>query len=240
MICSSYPISYMNLWLKAEGYSVLQVNRLPTVTYAINIVASWLGTTLAAIYPSWIIYTIVTTCSVFSTICMIVWDIPTGLHFFAWYLYGICGCASPILYSAVNTIVRGDSEERALILGSMMTVGYSFNIWVPLLVFPTAGANGAPRWRRGWPFVLVFFVLLWLGFVAATVLHKRDQKRKTAYAGNGPIGDRESDNNTATETKMSETDVVSFANGDVTALQETEDKSARTDGYSYHPKFSLA
>ncbi|ERS96086.1 hypothetical protein HMPREF1624_07622 [Sporothrix schenckii ATCC 58251] len=186
MICSSYPISYMNLWLKAEGYSVVQVNRLPTVTYAINIVASWLGTTLAAIYPSWILYTIVETCCVFSTICMIVWDIPTGLKFFAWYLFGVAGCASPILYSAVNTIVRDDSEERALILGSMMTVGYSFNIWVPLLVFPTAGPYGAPRWRKGWPFILVFFVLLWVGFVTSIVLHRRDQTRKAVHAGRGP------------------------------------------------------
>lgn len=79
MIISSYPSSYMNLWLKAEGYSVSQVNQLPTVIYAINIVASWLGSTLAAIYPGWAIYTIVTACCLFSTICMIVWNIPTGL-----------------------------------------------------------------------------------------------------------------------------------------------------------------
>lgn len=34
----------------------------------------------------------------------------------AWYLLGLSGCASPILYSTVNSIVRDDSEERALIL----------------------------------------------------------------------------------------------------------------------------
>ncbi|CAK7214554.1 hypothetical protein SCUCBS95973_002186 [Sporothrix curviconia] len=202
------------LWLKAEGYSVVQVNRLPTVISAINIVASWLGTTLAAIYPSWIIYTFVSVCCVFSTICMIIWNIPTGLKFFAWYLYGVYGCASPILYSAVNTIVRDDSEERALILGSMMTIGYSFNIWVPLLVFPTAGPNGAPQWRHGWPFILVFFVLLWLGFCTGIVLHKRDQKRKTVYAGNGPVGDSE------TDTAVSE-DAVSSADNEVVVVQET-------------------
>lgn len=37
-------------------------------------------------------------------------------RFFAWYLFGVSGCASPILYSTVNTIVKDDSEERALIL----------------------------------------------------------------------------------------------------------------------------
>lgn len=37
-------------------------------------------------------------------------------RFVAWYLFGLSGCASPILYSTVNSIVRDDSEERALIL----------------------------------------------------------------------------------------------------------------------------
>ncbi|GAD94613.1 hypothetical protein NECHADRAFT_37175 [Paecilomyces variotii No. 5] len=136
MIISSYPISYMNLWLKAEGYSVQQVNELPTVVNAINIVASWLGTTLAAIYPSWVIYTLATACCLFGSICMIIWNIPRGLKFFAWYIFGVAGCSSPILYSTVNTIVKDDSEERALILGSMMTFGYSFNIWVLFLLSP--------------------------------------------------------------------------------------------------------
>ncbi|KAJ5173128.1 hypothetical protein N7492_005721 [Penicillium capsulatum] len=132
MIISSYPSSYMNLWLKSEGYSVTKINQLPTVISAITIVVSWLGTTLAAIYPEWIIYTVASACCLFSCICMIIWNIPTGLKFVAWYLFGASGCPSPILYSTVNTIVKDDSEERALIMGSMMTFGYSFQIWVPL------------------------------------------------------------------------------------------------------------
>ncbi|OAA64319.1 Major facilitator superfamily domain, general substrate transporter [Niveomyces insectorum RCEF 264] len=205
MILSSYPLTYMNLWLKAEHYSVVQVNQLPTGIYGINIVASWLGTTLAAIYPTWIIYTIVEVCCVFSTICMVIWKIPKGLKFFAWYLFGVSGCASPILYSTVNTIVRDDSEERALILGSMMTFGYSFNIWVPLLVFPTAGPNGAPRWKKGWPFILAFFILLWCGFITAIVLHRIQQKKKAQ----GP------------EAAVSDTEENSSADGEVPIVSAT-------------------
>lgn len=79
MIISSYPSQYMNLWLKAEGYSVVKINQLPTVINAITILASWLGTTLASIYPSWVIYSIAAGAVMFSTICMIIWSIPTGL-----------------------------------------------------------------------------------------------------------------------------------------------------------------
>ncbi|KAJ0423517.1 major facilitator superfamily domain-containing protein [Aspergillus carlsbadensis] len=177
MILSSYPSGYMSLWLKDEGYSVTKVNQIPTVIQSITIVSSWLGTTLASIYPSWIIYTIISTCSLFSTLCMSIWNIPTGLKFFAWFLFGVSGCASPILYSTVNTIVKDDSEERALIMGSMMTFGYSFNIWVPLLLFPTAGPDGAPRWRKGWPTTFVFYFFLWAGFFTAIVLYKRDKRK---------------------------------------------------------------
>ncbi|KAJ4396764.1 hypothetical protein N0V93_000986 [Gnomoniopsis smithogilvyi] len=176
MIISSYPMSYMNLWLKAEGFSVVQINELPTAYYAVYIVASWLGTTLAAIYPSWTIYGVQTVAVLFSMLCMIVWHIPHTLMFVAWYLLGLSGCASPILYSTVNSIVRDDSEERALILGAMMTFGYSFNIWVPLLAFPTAGSYGAPRWQRGWPVSFVFWFLLFAGFLAAIVLGKRGER----------------------------------------------------------------
>ncbi|KAG6362272.1 hypothetical protein INS49_010502 [Diaporthe citri] len=178
MIISSYPSQYMNLWLKAEGYSTVKVNELPTGTYAITAVASWLGATLAAIYPSWAIYSIETTCVLFSTICMIVWNIPKPLKFFAWYLFGVSGCASPILYSTVNSIVRDDSEERAIIMGSMMTFGYSFQIWVPLLIFPTAGPYGAPRWQHGWPVTFVFYFLLWAGFITALLLHRQGEKKR--------------------------------------------------------------
>ncbi|KAI0146644.1 major facilitator superfamily domain-containing protein [Pestalotiopsis sp. NC0098] len=199
MIISSYPSQYMNLWLKAEGYSVVKINQLPTVINAITILASWLGTTLASIYPSWVIYSIASGAVIFSTICMTIWSIPTGLKFAAWYLFGFSGCLSPILYSTVNTIVKNDAEERALILGSMMTFGYSFNIWVPLLLFPTAGANGAPRWRVGWPVTLVFYVLLWAGFITAVVLYKKRLSREKAEEEAGSALDAHSTSETGEE-----------------------------------------
>lgn len=83
-----------------------------------------------------------------------------------------------------------------------MTFGYSFNIWVPLLLFPTAGPDGAPRWRKGWPVTFVFYFFLWAGFITALVLHRRDQKRKQL------AGERESeDGSTGIETPV-ETEVV--------------------------------
>ncbi|KAF2140988.1 uncharacterized protein K452DRAFT_299053 [Aplosporella prunicola CBS 121167] len=178
MIIASYPAQYMNLWLKDEGFSVPQINKLPTAVNAITVVSSWLGTTLAAIYPSWVLYSISMGTCVFSGICMTIWNIPRALKFVAWYALGLQGCASPILYSTVNLVLKDDAEERALTVGAMMAFGYSFNIWVPLLLFPTAGSWGAPRWKAGWPATIAFYTLLWIGFIVVIYLHRRDTRNQ--------------------------------------------------------------
>lgn len=67
----------------------------------------------------------------------------------------------------------------------MMTFGYSFQIWVPLLIFPTSGPYGAPRWQHGWPVTFVFYFLLWAGFITSLVLYRRDQKKKNQESALG-------------------------------------------------------
>lgn len=87
MLNSSYPSGYMSLWLKAENYSVPQVNQLPTVLSAISVLSSWFGTTLAGIYPSWVLFSIPMLAGIFSSICMTIWSIPTALKYvqsFCW------------------------------------------------------------------------------------------------------------------------------------------------------------
>jgi hypothetical protein len=121
MIIASYPVAYMNLWLKSQHYSVAKVNTYPTGVNAVTAVSSWLGTTLASIYPSWAIYSISMGSVLFSCICMTVWTIPNGLKFFAWYLLGLTGCASPILYSTANTVLKHDAEERALVIVRLLS-----------------------------------------------------------------------------------------------------------------------
>lgn len=63
-----------------------------------------------------------------------------------------------------------------------MSFGYSFNVWVPLLAFPTSGPYGATRWQRGWPITFTFYFLLWAGFITAVLLHRRDKKLKRQQA----------------------------------------------------------
>lgn len=46
------------------------------------------------------------------------------LFSFAFYISGLANCGSPIFYSTVNRILNHDQEQKVIVLGSMMGVGY--------------------------------------------------------------------------------------------------------------------
>ncbi|KIY53255.1 MFS general substrate transporter [Fistulina hepatica ATCC 64428] len=159
MIQSSYWTGYMSLWLKSKSdkYSVPQINTLPTFINLISAVSSWIGTTLAGTIAIWKMWSF-SMVSAWLLIVMTIWYVPDGLKFAAFYLSGVAGMTSPILYSWTNTILRNDPEERAVVMSSMMTAGYSTYIWVPLFTFPTVQA---PRFPNGYPASLAFNIAEW-------------------------------------------------------------------------------
>ncbi|WWC63619.1 uncharacterized protein I303_106224 [Kwoniella dejecticola CBS 10117] len=159
MIQAHYWEGYMVLWLKADtNLSISLINILPTFSYLISALSSWLGTTLAGKVSRPGLWTFQASCSVFSLILMNIWNIPNGLKFFAFYFTGISAMASPIFYSWINSTMRDNPAERALIISTCMTMGYCTYIWVPLFTFPTVEA---PRFRHGYPPSLVFSVAEW-------------------------------------------------------------------------------
>ncbi|KAH8924695.1 putative pantothenate transporter [Atractiella rhizophila] len=178
LIQSGYGNSYMALWLKSlKRFTVPQVNNIPSATYGLSALSSWLGTSLATIYPPILIWTVVESIELFSFICLLIWHIPIGLKFFNWISFGVAGCISPILYSWINIVCKEDAEERAFVISSMMTIGYSGYIWLPLFTFPTVEA---PRWAKGWSASIAFLLTMWGLQVLGTTLHKRELKRALA------------------------------------------------------------
>jgi uncharacterized membrane protein len=79
MILSVYPTVFMTLWLKASGYSVTQINQLPTGVNGVQIISSLVGTALAAVYPAYTIVTATTVFALFGTIVMTIWNVPTAV-----------------------------------------------------------------------------------------------------------------------------------------------------------------
>jgi MFS transporter, ACS family, pantothenate transporter len=148
----------MQLWLKATNYSVELINILPTFIDLIRALSSWLGTTLAGSLSLRGLWTFQCTLVMFGIIVLTIWNVPDPLKFLAFYLGGFSGMASPILYSWVNYTLNENYGERGLVISSMMTFGFTMQIWVPLLTFPTVEA---PEFRKGYPASVVFEFLMW-------------------------------------------------------------------------------
>lgn len=191
MLLSHYTSSYFSLWLKAQGkYSVYQINTYPTVINAISIVASFVGSSLAAVYAPWKIFLIPVIENAIFSIIMTIYNVPTGAVYFAFYISGLDATASPILYSSINRILKDDQEQKAIVMGSMMSVGYFVYTWAPLGLFPTAASYGdraSPRWKIGYPAQLAFGLLLGASFLLISYLERRDRIAK------GEIGNVEDD-----------------------------------------------
>lgn len=181
-LSSSYPHGQMALWLKDltskyGTYTVPQINTIPTGAQGVSIVAAILATSLCMVYPTWIIFLIVESIFLFADICNIVWDIPVGLHFTSYYLFGVSAAVTPILIPTVNHWFKDNAEARAFCTGSMLTLGFAVSAWYPLVVFPVVEA---PRWKKG--YIVNFFFILgcWSCLTLGFFLYNRQEKREKA------------------------------------------------------------
>lgn len=110
----------------------------------------------------------------FAALLLAIWNIPTGLKWFAFLLQKASVPYGPLSMSWANEICGGDAEERAIVIGIMNTLGYAFNAWVPLLTYPQLDA---PTFRKGFVFSTVAFAAQ--AGITATVaaMYKRDLKK---------------------------------------------------------------
>ncbi|OJJ65294.1 hypothetical protein ASPSYDRAFT_169650 [Aspergillus sydowii CBS 593.65] len=189
--CTSYVAGQMILWLKDQAdthgtWTVSQINMIPTGVQAVSVFAGILATSLVMVYPFWAIMSVVASVLLFGNVCLLVWDIPTGLKFTAYYLLGFTSCVTPILFPWVNMVMKDDSEARAFTSGAMMTFGWVFFSFYPITVFPVVEA---PKWRKGYTVNTVFVVCWWSLFMLGQFLWRRDVKSGKYSSGEYAIKD---------------------------------------------------
>lgn len=90
--------SYFNLWLKAEGYSVAQINDLPTGGNALAIVVTVLWGMIADRTERYY-YLIVSlqALMMLANLLLAIWNIPKGALMFAYYLSYAGSATTPVL-----------------------------------------------------------------------------------------------------------------------------------------------
>lgn len=179
-LSSSYPHGQMALWLKDlatkyNAYTVGQINVIPTGAQGVSVVAALLATSLCMIYPLWAVFSVVQVIFLFANICLLVWDIPKGLHFASYYLLGVSAAVTPILMPFINMALRDDAEARAITVGAMLTSGWAIFSFYPVVVFPQVEA---PRWRKGYIVNIIFVFLCWVFFMLSQWLYRKNEKQR--------------------------------------------------------------
>ena len=129
-----YSNSGLTLWLKAEGYSIENINTINTVSPAVTIVASVICAVLSDAYNLKASLIAVTAfLNIFACVILAIWNVPIGLKFFAFFLSGTADGIAAIIYAWANEICAHSSEERAIVISAMNTIGNTFGAWLPLL-----------------------------------------------------------------------------------------------------------
>ncbi|RDW77002.1 putative major facilitator superfamily permease-3 [Coleophoma cylindrospora] len=184
LTCGSYVMQFFGLWLKAEGYSVVNINNIPTILGAVNFVFMLTSGYAADIIGSRVPVTaFVGCCLTFCYIIFAIWDVPSGLKMFAFCLTGCYGCFSPLLYGWVNSTCGGDQQLRAFTLAWMTSIGLALVTPFQLHLFPSSQAPAYAK-THGYGAALAFVVCLTLWCSAGLwYVQKVVAKRELIRAG---------------------------------------------------------
>ncbi|OTA98478.1 hypothetical protein M426DRAFT_258647 [Hypoxylon sp. CI-4A] len=187
--------SYFAIWLKSEGFSVVDRNVIPTGSKLISAacIVLWgflsdytgsryaliLGPLIYALLPNGI---------------LAFWTSSTQLKEFA-FLTSSAHLVTAIFYTWANEVCAGDNEERALVISSMNAGQYAIDAWLPIVIFPQ---TMAPRFKYGFPATFGFVVAAIFMVSIIRLFVWRDQRRKVStetdvtsnYGNDGPSADQ--------------------------------------------------
>ncbi|KAJ3532108.1 hypothetical protein NM208_g8586 [Fusarium decemcellulare] len=172
---TTWVAGQMIVWVKSTGeYSVEMINILPTGVQAFAIVVGVVVPSFVMVYPIWVPFTFAATILLFCHSTLLVWNIPLGLHFAAYFMLGMTSCMTPMLFPWVHLIMKDDNEAKSFTTGAMMTVGWAFFTWYNVVAFPI---TEGPRWTRGFTANVCLTCCYLTLFLIGQVLWRRDIKK---------------------------------------------------------------
>ncbi|KAI1612754.1 major facilitator superfamily domain-containing protein [Exophiala viscosa] len=182
--------NYFNLWLKAVGYSVAQVNVLPTAGNALSVVAAFLfGIIADRTGHRLLMLVIIELLMVVSNIMLSIWHIPKAALLFSFYLSYVGGAAQPIIIAWGNELNGHDPNLRQLLVATGNIFTYTFSMFIPLVLFPT---YDAPHYKYGYQILIMFGALAILAVFVLEWQQKREKPtregRKSAVVEVGVFG----------------------------------------------------
>lgn len=172
------------LWLKQAKYSVSKINTITTVIPAVTIVFSLINGIVNDSFKNSHPYIIsyVAVLNLIAGIILVIWNVGKGGKMLAFFLSGTADSIAAVLYSWANLICSSNSQERALTLSTMNTLGNTFSVWVPLFVWKTVDA---PEYKKGYAYnialdAVMLILLPLLTHLANKTKRQRKEKRQTS------------------------------------------------------------
>ena len=108
-------------------------------------------------------------------ILLVIWNVGTGGKMLAFFLSGTADSIASVLYSWANIICSDSSQERALTLSTMNTLGNTFSVWVPLFVWKTVDA---PEYKKGYSYNIALDAVMLILLVPLTYLARKTAKER--------------------------------------------------------------
>lgn len=173
---ASFPVQQpaFALWLKAEGYSVYQINVWPTgqaaIAVVVQVAAGMLTDSPLLKGRRWQAIVAMQAGTFFGAVVLAVWEVPTALKFVAFY-FTYCASGVPGIYFAwFSELMRHDHEMRGFVIATANIFSYIMSIWFSDAVWRTVEA---PRFRAGFIAAACFGVAMMLWAVVIRVLERR-------------------------------------------------------------------
>ncbi|KAG7530530.1 hypothetical protein FFLO_04956 [Filobasidium floriforme] len=143
-IFAQNPQQSMSFWLKysqSPTYTVEQINYYPSGIWATQIVSAlsfaWLSDTLlrGRRWPPLLLVAIWHSVDTAILAGLPVYQDNRAVRWGFYYLSGVVNATPGILYSWCSEIIGNSSEKRGIVMGTFNSVAFSFNCWLPLLLF---------------------------------------------------------------------------------------------------------
>ncbi|GKT45089.1 pantothenate transporter liz1 [Colletotrichum spaethianum] len=151
--------SYFNVWLKSTGlYTPEEVNLIPTAGYGTQVfftlTYAWASDAIGLRWPLVIVACVI---AMIGTVILSVYpedNIPAMMA--AWILTFLETGAGALIITWINEVCSHSAEHRAVIIGVVETAAFTFQAWVPLLVY---NSGDAPKFPIGYEMATMFFGL---------------------------------------------------------------------------------
>ncbi|GJC98513.1 pantothenate transporter liz1 [Colletotrichum higginsianum] len=148
--------AYFNVWLKTLHPE--EVNLIPTAGYGTQVfftlTYAWASD---AIGLRWPLVIVACTVAMTGTVILSVYpedNIPAMMA--AWILTFLETGAGALIITWINEVCSHSAEHRAVIIGVVETAAFTFQAWVPLLVY---NSGDAPKFPIGYEMATMFFGL---------------------------------------------------------------------------------